>query len=263
MNPFPIFSKKSIYQEYLTKGCLLILSFWTKAPDWYNSLCTNAQPTASSNTVTFDDKPDWLISYTLFMLSFVPVFPYVQKRSTSGWRFQRVQAAAWFEDSSIKRGCEGKLVEGQWSREKELQNGTRLTGHVSDCESASHRVSGGFPLTWGWGLGLFWTPGMAERKQNVVPQSSARIRQGRKQRIKIEVGPCCPGYKRLTLHPYYASGTVPSSLLYYCISSKIQIHGNSLAVQRLGLRASTIGDRGSTPGWGTKDPTSLGGVAKK
>lgn len=106
------------------KGCLLVLSVWKKTPDWYNSLCTNTQPAVSSNSGLRWQA--WLISYTLFMLSFVPVFPYVQKRSTSGWRFQRVQAAAWFEDSSIKRGCEGKLVEGQWSREKNPKMGPNL-----------------------------------------------------------------------------------------------------------------------------------------
>ena len=33
--------------------------------------------------------------------------------------------------------------------------------------------------------------------------------------------------------------------------------GTSLAVQWLGLRASTAGDTGSTPGWGTKIPHAV------
>ena len=44
---------------------------------------------------------------------------------------------------------------------------------------------------------------------------------------------------------------------------EIDILGTSLGVQRLRLRASTIGDMGSMPGWGNRDPEMPFSVAKE
>ena len=44
---------------------------------------------------------------------------------------------------------------------------------------------------------------------------------------------------------------------------EIDILGTSLGVQRLRLGASTIGDMGSMPGWGNRDPEMPFSVAKE
>lgn len=119
----------------------------------------------------------WLISDPLFTLSLVRVSPYVQKRSTRGWRLQRVQAAPGFEDSRIKRGREGKPV-GQWSREKGPHRGPSLQSRVKLwlCVSPYEARVPPRPRAGVWAFSP-WTPRMAKRKPSALPQSSARLGQ--------------------------------------------------------------------------------------
>ena len=119
----------------------------------------------------------WLIPDPLFTLSLVRVSPYVQERSTRGWKFQRLQAAPRFEDSPIKRGHGGRLV-GQWSREKEPPDGTQFTVLCQTMTLYLTIRGEGSPWPWA-GLWAFspWTSGTAKRKPSVLPQSSARLGQ--------------------------------------------------------------------------------------
>lgn len=73
-----------------------------------------------------------------------------------------MQLAPRCEDPSIQRVCKGNLREGQWSRDKEFLKGTQLTGHVSECDSASPNTK----------------DGREGAKCNVVPLNSARTSQG-------------------------------------------------------------------------------------
>lgn len=87
INPSPTISNSLFTKSTWWKGGLRILSFWKKEPDWYNSLCTDAQPTASSNALAFCDKPD-RFHIRSFTLSSVPMFLYVQNRSTNSEGFR-------------------------------------------------------------------------------------------------------------------------------------------------------------------------------
>ena len=94
----------------------------------------------------------WLIPDPLYTLSLVRVSPYVQERSTRGWKFAAGSPKIWrltYKEGTWRETC------------RTMKQGERtprwdpVYRPVSDYDSLSYHTRRGFPLTLGWALGLF------------------------------------------------------------------------------------------------------------
>lgn len=172
----------------------------------------------------FSDKPDWFHTpFSHYHRHLCFHMCKIEVQVNEGFRGCR-QPKIW--SLKCKAGIQGETWKRTRKQGKVLQKWDPPTGDASGFDSASHHVDPPWPGPGSWPL----LPKTPERKQNVVPQSSARISQDQKHQIKREAEPSHPGYflklknSWLTiLHQYLLYSKMTQSYNHFCYMTKWHI----------------------------------------